>query len=101
MKKCLKCNIVFDTNRFTCPFCKGNLSETNESEMNVVSQEYPKFKKIEKKTSFILKLFIFLTVISVFVSAMISFVSNEDNAGFHEFLIVISSLLLALLIALI
>ena len=93
MKKCLKCNIVFDTNRFTCPFCKGNLSETNESVVGIVSQEYPKFNKKEKKTSFILKLFIFLTVISVFISAMISFISNEDNAGFHEFLIVVSSLI--------
>lgn len=93
MKKCLKCDINFETDRFTCPFCKSNLIESDDKQVEIVYQSYPKFKKEEKKTSFVLKLFIFLSVLTVILSAIISFSLNESIEGFYPILIVIASLL--------
>ena len=93
MKKCPKCDISFDTNRYTCPFCKVNLIESDENIIDVVHQEYPSFKKEEKKKSFVLRLFIFLTIMAVILSALLSYFLNDGEEGFYAFLIVIASLL--------
>lgn len=93
MKKCPKCDIQFDTNRYTCPFCKVNLIETEEKKLEIIHQEYPSFKKEEKKQSFVLRLFIFLTIMAVVISAILSYFLNDQEEGFYAFLIVIASLL--------
>ena len=93
MKKCLKCNLNFETDRFTCPFCKSNLKESDDKQIEIVYQSYPKFKKDEKKTSFVLKLFIFLSVLSVVICALISFLEHDSIDGFYPLLIVIASVL--------
>ena len=61
MKKCNKCNINYNTDRFTCPFCKSTLDEI---EPKATYQSYPKFKDKIYKVNVVQKAFIFLTIIA-------------------------------------
>lgn len=64
MKKCKSCNLNYNTDRYTCPFCKNLLEETNSiSKIETVHQEYPKFKDKIYKINLALKIFIFLSLI--------------------------------------
>lgn len=82
MKKCNKCNITYNTNRFTCPFCKSLLEETNESQVITEYQEYPKFKDKVKKVNLPQKILLFLSLIAIIVV----FITNyyEYKKGNHS-----------------
>ena len=68
MKKCKVCNLDYNTERYTCPFCKNLLEETNEkSKVETIHQEYPKFKDKIYKKSVIHKIFTFLSIITIII----------------------------------
>ena len=68
MKKCLKCNFTYNTERFTCPFCKSRLEESSKSpDVETIHQEYPKFKDRIKKVNMTKKVFVFLSLITIMV----------------------------------
>lgn len=93
MKKCIKCGIQFDTNRYTCPFCKVNLVNCDKPNIKIVRQDYPKFKEEVKKQNIVLNLFIFLTIFAIVICALISYFANSKEKGFYALLIVAASLL--------
>ena len=64
MKRCNKCNIDFNTDRKSCPFCRSILEEVTESN----HQPYPKYQEMSKKKRIVEKIFIFLSLIAVIVS---------------------------------
>lgn len=68
MKKCKICNLDFSTDRYTCPFCKNLLTNSDEtSQIETIHQEYPKFKdKIIKKNT-VHKIFAFFSIIAILV----------------------------------
>ena len=79
MKRCNKCNIDFNTDRKSCPFCRSILEEVTESN----HQPYPKYQEVSKKKRIVEKIFIFLSLIAVIVSI----VSNYyDYVAGHTYL---------------
>ena len=79
MKRCNKCNIDFNTDRKSCPFCRSILEEVTESN----HQPYPKYQEMSKKKRIVEKIFIFLSLIAVIVSI----VSNYyDYVAGHTYL---------------
>ena len=83
MKKCKICNINYNTDRYTCPFCKNLLEETQEkSKTDTIYQQYPKFKDKIRKKSLVHKIFSFLS----FVTLLVVFVTNfyEYNKGINS-----------------
>lgn len=79
MKKCENCNISFETNRKSCPFCKSILKEESVSNF----QEYPKYKEVVKKRTIIEKIFVFLSLVAVIVCAIANY--YDIRAG-HTYL---------------
>lgn len=79
MKRCNTCNIDFNTDRKSCPFCRSILEEVTESN----HQPYPKYQEASKKKRIVEKIFIFLSLIAVIVSI----VSNYyDYVAGHTYL---------------
>ena len=67
MKKCPTCNIYFDTDRKSCPFCRNVLEEISESKF----QDYPAYKESKNKKRLVEKIFIFLSIIAVILWSII------------------------------
>lgn len=68
MKKCNTCNLSYNTNRYTCPFCKNLLKENKEeTKIKTIHQEYPKFKDKIYKKSLVKKIFAFLSLIAILI----------------------------------
>ena len=61
MKKCPTCNIYFDTDRKSCPFCRNVLEEISESKF----QDYPAYKESKNKKRLVEKIFIFFPKIFI------------------------------------
>ena len=79
MKRCNKCNIDFNTDRKSCPFCRSILEEVTESN----HQPYPKYQEVSKKKRIVEKIFIFLSLIA----GIVSIVSNYyDYVAGHTYL---------------
>lgn len=94
MKKCQSCNTYFETKRYTCPFCKSNLDECEFEEnknVKIVHEEYPSYTPDKHKKHFVLRLFIFLTLVIVSVVGVCNYLYNK-NSGLYIFLIVLSSM---------
>ncbi len=72
MKKCIKCNCEFNTNRVTCPLCKTNLITIDNSNFSIEHQSYPKYKEDEEKKSLVNKIFSFITTIVIIVCLSIN-----------------------------
>ncbi len=66
MKRCPTCNIHFDTDRKSCPFCRDILEKVSESKF----QDYPKYNETKTKKRMVEKIFIFLSIIAVIVCAI-------------------------------
>lgn len=79
MKKCPTCNIYFDTDRKSCPFCRNILEEVSESKF----QAYPKYKETKTKKRMVEKIFIFLSIIAVIVCGISNY---YDYIAGHEYL---------------
>ena len=67
MKKCNKCDITYNTNRYTCPFCKNLLTDQKDESIETIYQPYPKFKDKIKKTNLIQKILVFLSIIAIII----------------------------------
>lgn len=79
MKRCNTCNIYFETDRKSCPFCRSVLDEVSET----VHEAYPKFQETKNKKRLVEKIFIFLSIISVIICG----VSNYyDYVAGHKYL---------------
>ena len=65
MKKCKKCNIVYNTNRYTCPFCKDLLEETNENKISTIHQEYPKYEEKIRTINLTQRILSFISIIAI------------------------------------
>lgn len=77
MKKCEICNISFETNRKSCPFCKSILKEVSESNF----QDYPKYLEVVKRKTIVEKIFIFLSIVAFIVCAIANY--YDFKAGHH------------------
>lgn len=79
MKKCENCNISFETNRKSCPFCKTILKEVSESNF----QEYPKYSEVVKKKTIVEKIFIFLSIVAIIICGIANY---YDILAGHNYL---------------
>lgn len=79
MKKCPTCNIYFDTDRKSCPFCRNILEEISESKF----QDYPAYKETKTKKRMVEKIFIFLSIIAVIVCGISNY---YDYIAGHKYL---------------
>lgn len=75
MKKCPTCNIYFDTDRKSCPFCRNVLEEISESKF----QDYPAYKESKNKKRLVEKIFIFLSIIAVIVCAISNYYDYQSG----------------------
>lgn len=87
MKYCEKCNAKFDTERKTCPLCFYKLDETI-GESNSFANYPPRTHKIEKY-HFVIKLFLFLFVISIIVPVIINILTHKEGQIWWSVFIVI------------
>lgn len=78
MKKCKSCNFTYNTDRYTCPFCKNRLEETNEQPL-ITYQPYPKFKDKIHKTNLVQKIFVFLTLIASLVVTITNYYNYKKG----------------------
>ena len=69
MKRCNSCNINYDTDRKSCPFCRDILEEISEPKF----QSYPKYKETKTKMKLVEKIFIFLSIVTVIICALSNF----------------------------
>lgn len=79
MKRCPSCNINYDTDRKSCPFCREILEEISEAKF----QAYPKYKETKTKKRMVEKIFIFLSIVSVIICAISNY--YDYQAG-HTYL---------------
>jgi hypothetical protein len=79
MKRCPSCNVNYDTDRKSCPFCRDILEEISEANF----QSYPKYKETKTKRKIVEKIFIFLSIIA----AIVCVISNYyDYVAGHTYL---------------
>ena len=90
MKKCPNCKVKFKTNRLSCPFCHKILEDI-PGDNNY--QEYPKYQQEITPKRIPLKICIFLSLIAIFVTILINFLTlNKENPKYW-FAIVIGGLI--------
>lgn len=77
MKHCHECNVDIDTSRVTCPFCKDILEDKNDEKTKMES--YENFKEKKRPTHLVRKIFIFLSLIAIFVCCIINFLTFEKS----------------------
>ncbi len=70
MKHCHECNIDIDTNRVTCPFCRDILKEINDDTTKM--EDYQKYKETKQNSHTVRKIFIFLSLIAIFVCSLVN-----------------------------
>mgnify|MGYP003305530650 CR=1 FL=1 len=79
MKKCPVCNIKFDTDRKSCPFCRNILETVSDSKF----ESYPKYKETKIKKKLVEKIFIFLSIMAIIVSLISNYYDYQQG---HKYL---------------
>lgn len=75
MKKCNKCNVEVNSTRKTCPLCLSVL----ESDGKEYDKLYPAPKYLPRKKGLFMRLLAFFSVMSVFICAIINFMTYEKG----------------------
>ncbi|HOI47383.1 MAG TPA: DUF6320 domain-containing protein [Bacilli bacterium] len=78
MKYCKKCNITLNTQRMTCPLCFTVL-EKNEHVSQTTYAPYPGYQPKSYKDGVLVKIFIFLSIVAIFVSAIVNIMTWQAN----------------------
>jgi len=76
MKWCEQCKVHVNTDRKVCPLCFNSLKEEESFDDY---QPYPKRKVKKKKPKIAYKIFLFLCIISVLVTAIINFTTHKEG----------------------
>lgn len=84
MKHCRECNIDIDTNRVTCPFCRDILDEVDDKK--TIMESYESYKETPYKNHMVRKIFLFLSLIAVFVCMLVNFLTF--NGSYWSLLVV-------------
>jgi hypothetical protein len=78
MKYCKKCNITLNTQRMTCPLCFHVLEKTPEESATVYAP-YPGYQPKSYKDGILVKLFIFLSIVAIFISIIVNIMTWSLN----------------------
>lgn len=89
MKKCNNCNVKFNTNRSSCPFCHRILVDTEEKKSY---QEYPEYIPEKPKNYLIYKIFIFISILVSIASVVVNLLFLEYFDNKYWFAIVLGGL---------
>ncbi len=89
MKKCNNCNVKFNTNRLSCPFCHRILIETDEQKKY---QEYPNYIPEKPKNYLIYKIFIFISILVSVAAVIVNLLFLEYFDNKYWFAIVLGGL---------
>ena len=96
MKKCKYCNIKVDTDKNFCPICFNRLEPENDECTSLYTMRTDNPTE-SKKSSFITKLFVFLTICSIVTCVLVNMLTTPDNRWF--WLVVFGELYVWILIA--
>ena len=77
MKHCRECNIDIDTSRITCPFCKDILGEDDNQKTKM--ENYENFKEKIRPSHLVRKIFMFISLIAIFVCVIVNFLTFEKS----------------------
>ena len=82
MKWCEHCKLKINTDRNVCPLCFNSLKEVNDGQViNKDYRAYPSRKDKKRKPRIAYKIFLFLCIISVIVSAIINFTTHKEGGS--------------------
>ncbi len=90
MKKCHKCNLLFDTNRKSCPLCFEILQDQDGKELQ--GPAYPKPTPYRPKYNVLLRIITFFTIIAIFSSVVVNALTYRQNKSLWSLIVILGLL---------
>lgn len=84
MKRCPKCNVKVNSVRKTCPLCLSILETKEGGEYKKI---YPSPNLTPKKKSVLLKILSFLSVVGIFTSAVVNYLTYTKEGGLWSIIV--------------
>lgn len=96
MKKCLKCNVYFLTERKSCPLCNEILEEIDKNEIEY--PVYPKPIKKPRKENRFVQVLSFFSVLSILASGLVNIFTYSANPHIWSPIVLLSIVYLWILL---
>jgi hypothetical protein len=90
MKKCVKCNVLHNTTRKSCPLCFEILQDVDGQ--NYQGPEYPKPTPIPEKYNVLLRIITFLSIVAIFSSVLVNILTYKNSKSLWSLIVVLGVL---------
>lgn len=88
MKKCMKCQVSFQTERKSCPLCNEILEDIEQKDLNYSS--FPKPDETPKKQNRLIQTLSFLSILGVVASILVNILTFKSNPNYWSAIVAIS-----------
>lgn len=90
MKKCLKCNVLHNTTRKSCPLCFEILQDIDGKAY--LGPEYPKPTPTPEKYNVLLRIITFLSIVAIFSSVLVNILTYKNSKSLWSLIVVLGVL---------
>jgi hypothetical protein len=88
MKKCIRCNVLVDTNRKICPLCFDVLKKTDEEPMK--HSRYPEYALVPTKRSIFLRILGFFTILGIIASVLVNIFTYHESGRLWSIIVILA-----------